>query len=280
MAATNTPKTAVITGASAGIGKAAAKALLALGWRVIGVGRDPVRCAKAQDELKALGQFDMVRADMALLADTARAAHHIAALVPRIDALLNNAGGIRDGKYMSSEGHEATFAANHLSHFLLTKQLMPQLRAGRARIVTTSSDGHEYCAGMHWDDLNLAQNWSHGGAYCQAKLANVLFARELAKRGVADGITSNAIHPGTVTSNFATHGDASLQAHMASIIDRAISPEVAASTLVWLASAHEAAAITGRYYHQGEERDPAPAAMDDAAAKRLWDVSEGIVAGY
>ena len=261
--------------------------MLDRGWRVIGVGRDPVRCAAAESELRARGRFDMVRADMTLMAETSRAAAAIAALTRRIDVLLNNAGGIRDAMVITPEGHEATFAANHLAAFLLTLKLLPTLRTtaagsplGTVRIVGTSSDGHEYCAGMNWDDLNFANDWLHGSAYCQAKLANVLFARELAKRLAPDGIVSNVIHPGTVSSNFASHGDAGLQAYMATLTERTITPEAAAATLVWLATAREAGEITGRYYHQGVERDPAPAAMDDAAAARLWELSEALVAGY
>lgn len=273
-------QTAVVTGASAGIGKAAAKALLQKGWRVIGVGRDPARCAGAEQEL-ASANFTMLRADMALLSDTARLADEIASIAPHIDVLLCNAGGVRNALYVSDEGHEATFATNHLAHFLLTRKLHPQLKAaGHARVITTSSDAHEYCPAMNWDDLNHAADYSIGAAYCQAKLANVLFTRELAKRGSANGIIASAIHPGPVTSNFWSHGDESFQTRIDQIRDQAVTPEQAAEVAVRLACMPYVGTVNGQYYYKGDARDPSAAAMDEAAAQRLWELSEEIVSAY
>jgi NAD(P)-dependent dehydrogenase (short-subunit alcohol dehydrogenase family) len=284
-----TKRVAIITGASAGVGKAAAKALVAAGWRVIGVGRDPRRCADAQAEL-GVGpgaDFTMLRADLSLLTDTARLAGEIAGLTPRVDALLNNAGGVRAERIITPEGHEATFAANHLAPFLLTKKLMPQLREattsstpGAVRVVAVSSTGHEYCPGVRWDDLTFAEGFVGGSAYCHAKLANVLFARELARRAGPDGIVSHVMHPGVVDSNFASHCDAPMQAYMDSIKDRALTPEQAADTLVWLACAAEPGRTNGLYFHDRKALAPSPAAQDDEAARRLWEVSEELVAGY
>ena len=281
---------AVVTGASAGIGKEVAKALVAQGWHVIGTGRDATRCAEAASTINAAasngGRFAMVRADMALLADTARMADEIIALTPRIDVLVCNAGGIRDKEYVSSEGHEATFATNHLAHFLLLQKLMPllvktaQQHGGVARVLSTSSDANDHCPAMNWDDLNFAHNFSVGAAYCQAKLANVLFTRELAKRGAVDGIVANVIHPGPVTSNFWSHGDEVFKTRIDTIRDQAVTPEKAAETLVWLATASEAGAMSGQYYYMGAPRDPSVAAQDAAAATRLWEMSEALTAGY
>ena len=282
MTLTNTGPVAVITGASAGIGKAAARMLAAMGWQVIGTGRDPSRSAAAIAEIEGAakdgGSFTMLRGDFDVMAQVARLADEIAALTSRIDALVLNAGGVRDTMVVTRDGFEATFAANHLAHFLLTKRLMPILQASRARVISTSSDAHEYCPAMNWDDLNFAANYSTGAAYCQAKLANVLFTRELARRGAADGITANAIHPGAVTSNFWSHGDSTFQDRIEEIRELAVTPDQAAETIVRLASAPEAAAITGSYFFMGEIRDPSVAAMDDEAAARLWDVSEALIA--
>jgi NAD(P)-dependent dehydrogenase (short-subunit alcohol dehydrogenase family) len=282
-------RVAIVTGASAGIGKAAAKALVMMGWRVIGVGRDPGRCDTAEAEIRALpnADFAMVRADLSLLSETARAARAIAELTPRVDALLNNAGGLYAERVITSEGHEATFAANHLAPFLLTKKLMPELRAtaasagpGMVRVVGVSSSGHEHCSGMNWQDLGFAEGFVGAAAYCHAKLANLLFTRELARRAAPDGIVAHAMHPGVVDSNFASHGDAPMQEYMASIKDRSLTPEEAADTLVWLASAEEPGRSTGLYFHQRQAIDPAPSAQDDDAARRLWEVSDELVAGY
>jgi NAD(P)-dependent dehydrogenase (short-subunit alcohol dehydrogenase family) len=283
------PKVAIVTGASAGIGKAAAYALLAQGWRVIGVGRDPARCAATEAELRTIAgaDFTMVRADLSLLSETARAAEEIRAMTPTVDALLNNAGGVYAERVMTPEGHEATFASNHLAPFLLTQKLMPQLQAaaalsqpGDVRVVAVSSTGHEQSAGINWNDLTFADGFVGGSAYCHAKLANILFARELARRVAGDGIVSHAMHPGVVDSNFASHCDGPMQAYMESIKDRSMTPEAAADTLVWLASAKEAGQSSGGYYHQRQPLTPSTAARDDNAGRRLWTVSETLVAGY
>lgn len=282
-------KVAVVTGASAGIGKEAARALLDKGWRVIGVGRDPARCAAAQAELAAApgADFMMIRADMALLSETARAAREIAALAPEIDALLNNAGGVMAERVVTAEGHEATFASNHLAPFLLTQALLPNLLAaaaqsatGSVRVAAVSSTGHEHCDGIQWDDLGFAEGFVGGAAYCHAKLANILFIRALARRLDGSGIVAHAMHPGVVASNFATHCDAPMRSYMESIADRALTPAQAADTLVWLASADEPGRSSGGYFYMRESVPCSAAAQDDAAAARLWQVSEAMVAGY
>lgn len=289
MTQTTRQKVAVLTGASAGIGKAAARALLTQGWRVIGVGRDPARCAAAEVELRAVpgGDFTMLRADLSLLSSTARVAEEISRMTPVIDALLNNAGGVYAERIMTPEGHEATFASNHLAPFLLTQKLMPQLQAtaalsqpGDVRVVAVSSTGHEQSTGINWDDLTFADGFVGGSAYCHVKLANILFARELARRVAGDGIVSHAMHPGVVDSNFASHCDGPMQAYMESIKDRSLTPEAAADTLVWLATAREAGQSSGGYYHQRQALTPSAAAQDDDAGRRLWAVSEALVAGY
>jgi NAD(P)-dependent dehydrogenase (short-subunit alcohol dehydrogenase family) len=153
-------RTAVVTGASAGIGKATAVALARMGWRVIGVGRDPARSAAAEAEIRAAAasraRVDFVRADFTLMSEVLRASREIAALTSNIDVLINNAGGVRDRLVVTAEGTEATFAANHLAPFLLTRELLPVLRAtarsrppGTVRVIGVSSSGHAFCAGMN-----------------------------------------------------------------------------------------------------------------------------------
>jgi len=269
---------AVITGASAGVGRAAAAQLLAMGWRVIGTGRDPARCAEAAADL-ASDRFTLLTGDFALLADVARVAAEIAGLAPRIDVLCNNAGGVQATRRVSAEGHEATFAANHLAPFLLTRLLLPRLAPG-ARVIATSSDGHAHSPGIQWDDPGLAEGWQSGRAYCQAKLANVLFTRELARRHGDAGLIAHALHPGTVASNFASHCEPGMKAYMESIMDRAISPDTAARALVRLATDPALGTINGRYFEGLDETPPAPAGQDDAAAARLWALSETLVAPY
>jgi NAD(P)-dependent dehydrogenase (short-subunit alcohol dehydrogenase family) len=284
------PRVAVVSGASSGIGKAAAKALAVRGWRVIGLGRDAARCVAAEAELRATAapgtEVEMIRADLTLLTDTARLAREVLARTSRIDVLINNAGGVRNEMLLTPEGNEATFAGNHLGPFLLTNRLLPLLRAavdasapGAVRIIATSSIGHHSCPGMDWNDLQRIRNFTTGGAYTSAKLANVLFTRALAKRLAGDGIVAHAMEPGIVlASNFVSHADTNMQRYMETLTDRAVSPEEAAETLVWLATAPELGKTSGGYYYQCKPAPISAAAQDDVAAERLWIESEALVA--
>jgi NAD(P)-dependent dehydrogenase (short-subunit alcohol dehydrogenase family) len=281
-----TRRVAVITGASSGIGKAAAKTLAAAGWRIIGVGRDPGRSAAAANDIAAVadgGGVDMVIADLALMADVERAAHEISGLTDRIDALVNNAGGMANAKVVTPEGLEANFAGNHLGPFHLTNLLIPLLRraaadgpAGEVRIVNTSSDASEMIPGLPFGNLLNLHNYSNGAAYCGSKLANVLHAKALAGRLAADGIVAHAFHPGSIDSNFITHAEASTQAYMHTLDLRPA--DEGADTLVWLVTSDEAGRSSGGYFYRRAPRTPNPLANDDVAVERLWSESEALVA--
>jgi NAD(P)-dependent dehydrogenase (short-subunit alcohol dehydrogenase family) len=280
---------AVVTGASSGIGLEAAKAFATAGWRVIGVGRDPERSAAALAEIRAAAvasQVDMLRADLALMADTVRLAKDIATRTNRIDVLLNNAGGTCRARVVTPEGNEATFAGNHLGPFLLTNRLLPWLRAtaaeqprGAVRIINTASSAHEYSSGLDWSDLQMLNHFVPTQAYCNAKLANVLFTRALAKRAAPPGIVVHAVHPGLVSSRFASHGDEAMQQHFAANADKVISAREAADTLIWLATAREPGDMSGGYFFLRAPGTVSPLGQDEAAAERLWIESERLVAG-
>ena len=210
-------------------------------------------------------------------------ADKIAALTNHVHVLINNAGGVRDHMELTPEGNEITFAGNHLGHFLLTKRLMPLLEAtaaqvepGTVRILATSSEGHKVAPPFNWNDLQRVKGWVTGSNYCLAKLCNMLFTRELARRGAPLGIVANAIHPGEAKTNFAAHAEP----WMAKMImeKNEISPDVGGDTLAWLAAAEETGRITGGYFYEREQLGLVPAAADDATAARLWEESEKLLA--
>jgi NAD(P)-dependent dehydrogenase (short-subunit alcohol dehydrogenase family) len=281
------PRVAVVTGASSGIGKAAAQALAIAGWSVIGLGRDSARCEIAERELRAVSapgaRIGFIRCDLSRMDDTVGAAQAVTSQTRRIDALLNNAGGIAKGLTMTAEGLEWTFACNHLGPFLFTNRLLPLLRStavasGGVRILTVSSQVHERSPGIDWQDIQACANFDPIGAYANAKLANLLFNRALAKRLASDNIVAHAMHPGMVESNFFSHASIQLQQTMVALKHLTVSPEQAADTLVWLATAREAGTANGGYFHRRASVATSAAAQDAAAAERLWLESEALIA--
>lgn len=280
-------RVAVITGASSGIGKAAAKAMAASGWRIIALGRNPQRCAAALAEIRLHAPdavVDMIQVDLALMSDVQRAAREIIAKTDRIDVLLNNAGGMGQARVVTAEGNEQIFAGNHLGHFLLTRELLPLLKKasffqepGSVRVVNVSSLATAYSPGLNWDDLQMLQDHNPGLAYCNVKIANQMFTRALAKKLEQDGIRVTAMHPGVADTNFSSHGEEEAQKVAAeSNKDVIVSADHAADTLIWLAT-NATAGLPGSYYHDRKPYEMHPQALDDAEVERLWSESELIV---
>lgn len=278
---------AVISGASSGIGLATAKALAGRGWRIIAMGRNPERSAQALEDIKAAAAdgapVDMIVADLSSMAETDRAARHILALTDRVDVLVNNAGGTSAAMEMTPEGNEAVFASNHLAPFLLTARLLPLLRAaaagqedGHVRVLNVSSSGHEASPGLNWDDLQSIANYVPILAYCNAKLANVLFTRKLARRLAGTGIVSHAIHPGAVDSRFYSYADEGTREFARTTT--LISPAEGADTVIWLATAEEPGRSSGLYYAERAAIAPSALAQDDTVAERLWAETETLIA--
>lgn len=285
-------RVAVVTGASSGIGLATAKALAAQGWHVIGQGRDAERSAKAEAEIHAAaakgGKVDFLRANLSLMAETKQLADRIKAKTGQIDLLLNNAGGVRDQRYVTSEGTEETLAANHLAPFLLTRELLPLLEAtarergpDKVRVLAVSSQAYRHVQSMNWKDLQrLSGEFQTGLAYCEAKLANQLFSIALDRRLRDKGIVSQALIPGPVATNFFNHGDEGMQGFGKTV--EAMSPDDVARTLVWMATADETGAPGGRVFYDMQELSLDPQGADREQAERLWTESEKILAriGY
>jgi NAD(P)-dependent dehydrogenase (short-subunit alcohol dehydrogenase family) len=279
-------KVALVTGASSGIGKEIAKALVAGGWRVIGTGRTPPRIASAEAEIRAAaaqgGAITMLAADLSLMGQAAGLARQVLAMTDRLDLLINNAGGMTAQKVITAEGLEANFAGNHLGPFLLTRELLPLLTRtaagepyGAVRILNTASDASEMIPALDLEDMQGLANFDPGRAYCSGKLANVLLARALADRLDGQGIVAHSVHPGAVETNFFSNASPETQARLKHL-PKATEAE-GADTLIWLASAPEAAQSNGDYWHKRARREPNPTVYDKAVRDRFWAQSEALV---
>jgi NAD(P)-dependent dehydrogenase (short-subunit alcohol dehydrogenase family) len=274
-------KTCVITGATSGIGREAARQLAALGAGLVLVGRDQRR---GETALRWLGErvpgaaVSLRIADLSHLAEVRRLAADLAATVPRIDVLINNAGAFFDRHEMTADGLERTFALNHMAYFVLTNLLLEKLKsAPPSRIVSVASTAHRG-ATLDFADLEgrsaEAKGWP---AYRRSKLANILFTAELARRLQGSGVTANCLHPGFVASRFGDETGPLIRLTL-SIAKRfaAISVEDGAKTVTYLASSPEVASVSGRYFANCREERPSDAALDAAAARRLWEESARI----
>ncbi len=270
-------KTVIVTGASSGIGAAAAEELASRGARVVAVGRDPERLARATERIRAAagaGGVDAATTDFSSLAEVRRLAAELLDRCERIDVLVNNAGLISGRRALTEDGHETTFAVNHLAPFLLTNLLLDRLKASApARVVTTSSDAHG-SGRIDFDDLDGERRWSSWRAYCNSKLANILFTRALARRVPDHDLAVNCLHPGVVRTRLGYGASGLLSAGWALGRPFFTSPRRGASTIVDLASTAGAGDMSGLYFADSRPAPMSPAAADDAVGERLWEVSE------
>ena len=278
-----TEPVALVTGATDGIGRATALALAARGATVLVHGRDPDRARAVVDALRAHGPVpDWAAkpcvADLARLDDVRALADQVAGRAPRLDVLVNNAGVALRGpeRRASADGFELTMAVNHLAHFLLTTRLRPLLERrdaadGPPRVATVASELHAR-GRIDWDDVagQRAERYPGGtAAYAASKLANVLFARALARRADPARLVSHALHPGVIKTKLLRDGFGSRGG---------ATPERGAATSVHVALSAEAGRSTGGYWADARPADAAPAALDDALGERLWAATEAFAA--
>jgi NAD(P)-dependent dehydrogenase (short-subunit alcohol dehydrogenase family) len=273
-----TGKQVLITGATNGIGLAAAEALAARGANVALVGRNDVRTKNAAARVRtAAAPGAMVGtfvADLSSQASVRTLAAEALARYGKLDVLINNAGAMYTTRQLSVDDIELTWAVNHLSTFLLTELLLDRLKASApSRIITTASDAH-HGATIPFDDLNAERSYSGFGRYRASKLANILFTSELARRLAESGVTAHCFHPGLVASGFNRNNGFLMDVAMLLLRPISRSAEKGAETLVWLAASPEAVGVNGGYYVDMEWRPPSPEGQDIAAARRLWEISE------
>jgi NAD(P)-dependent dehydrogenase (short-subunit alcohol dehydrogenase family) len=264
----------LLTGATRGIGQAAAVELAKRGAEVALVGRDPQRVKAVAAQAAAAGGGAPVHehvADLMVMSEVRALADEVRGRYERIDVLANNAGALFASRKTTSEGFERTFALNHLAPFLLTNLLRDRLGGGR--VVTTTSDAHEG-GRLDLDDLQSENSFSAMRVYGTSKLCNILFTRELARR--APELHANCFHPGTVRTGFGKNegGIWKVLTTIGSPFFR--SPERGARSLVWLALSGEAADLTGEYIQDEKIAEPSAQAQDDELARALWERSAEI----
>ena len=242
------------------------------------VARDRDRAEQALGRLRQVGPTAAHRAhygDLSLLADVKRIGAEIAAAEPRLDVLINNAGSMFAARKITAEGLERTFALNHMAYFVLTHCLRERLiAAAPSRIVSAASAAHRRAV-LDFDNLQTAENYRPMTAYGRSKLCNILFTRELAKRGPE--LHANCFHPGVVRTGFAKN-EAGIWKVVATLGAPFLrSPERGARSLIWLALSDDAAALTGEYIEDEEVVAPSAQARDDNLARRVWEQSAQLV---
>jgi NAD(P)-dependent dehydrogenase (short-subunit alcohol dehydrogenase family) len=273
--------TAVVTGATSGIGREVARILAEQGMRVLGIGRSPERCRQAGQDLRdstGSHSVDYLPADLSSLEEIRRLAADIAARTPRVDVLVNNAGVFTFRRAETVDGLETQLAVNWLAGFALTGLLMePLRRSPGARIVNVSSGSH-YAGAMHWDDPGLRRGYQGLKAYDQSKLAMVLFTAELARRFRGPrSPAAYAVDPGLVKTDIAAKGNNALVRLVWRIRTRnGIPARQAAESVAWCASSPDARGMSGLYWKERSPVVPSEEARDPGAARRLWEMGESL----
>jgi retinol dehydrogenase 12 len=274
-------KVCLITGATSGIGLAAARQIAAQGATVFLTGRTPAKCENAAAQLRALtGNEDVAwfAADLAVLAEVRGLAAAFSDRYDRLDVLINNAGTIPSRRAVTVDGVELTLAVNHLAPFLLTNLLIdPLLAAAAARVVTVTSVAHER-ARIDFDDMTMSRGYLPFRAYARSKLANLLFTYELARRLRGTDVTANAVNPGLVRTGLGRGNGPvrDLAWHLTHLRYRSVSlgPEQGADAIVFLACSPTVVGVSGEYFFRRRPAQSSPDSHDVSAARRLWALTE------
>ncbi|XP_035828274.1 retinol dehydrogenase 13 isoform X2 [Aplysia californica] len=275
-------KTVIVTGANTGIGKETARELARRGGRIIMACRDLDKCEIARKEIvleTANKSVECRKLDLASFASIRAFAKLINSTESHVDILINNAGVMMCPKMLTEDGLEMQMGVNHFGHFLLTQLLLDKLKASApSRIIFLSSLAHTR-GQINFEDLNSAQEYNSRTVYGQSKLANVLCTQELAKILEGTNVTVNCLHPGVVNTELSRHLGFT-QSKIGSFVFFPIkflllkTPLQGAQTTLRLALDPSLEKVTGKYFSDCREKEPAPQGQDAAAAKRLWAVSE------
>ncbi len=272
-------KTVLITGANSGIGFVTACELAKMGARVLMVCRDNKRGAHAWTEVAQVatgGAPALLLADMSSQQSVRALADDVRQRFPKIDVLINNAGGIFAERGFTVDGIERTFATNHLGPFLLTNLVIDLVRAGTgARIINVASES--YSSRLNFGNLDGEKSYGFLNAYFRSKLENIIFSFDLARRLEGSGVTVNCMSPGPTRTRFGDN-----MTGLAGLFPRLVkklfpSPEKGARTLIYLASSPEVDGISGRFFLRQRALPTKPVTLDAEIAARLWRISAELV---
>lgn len=270
-------KTVLITGATDGIGKQAAKELAILGATTVLVGRNEDKCRQAVEEVNALSKgkrASYLVADLSSMSAVEQLAKDFRSGFARLDVLVNNAGGAFLPRQITEDGFEKTFALNHLAYFLLTDLLLDILKANSpSRVINVSSNSH-YNGTISFGDIHLKWFYFVFRAYSQSKLANVMFTYALARRLDGSGVTANCLHPGLVQTGIFGKVKGVPKLIEKFLLRKAISVEAGAETIVYLSSSEEVSAESGKYYYKKVPRTTSEQSYIVQDQERLWKMSE------
>jgi len=280
-------KRVLITGGTTGIGRATVQSLAEQGAEVIFTARDAAQGDEIVAEVVGSTGNEAIahrRLDLDDLAAVRDFSDSFRADFDRLDVLINNAGVVVTERRETADGFEFTFGVNHLGHFRLINELLPLLEASApARIVIVASDAHRFSKGLDFDDLQSARGrfgaMKGMSVYSKSKLANMLHTRELARRLDPAKVTVNCLHPGAVRTRLGRDSEGTrLSEAVWPVVSRFfLTPEKGARTSVWAATSPELEGVTGEYLSKSAIAKPRKTALDDAAAARLWAVSEELV---
>ncbi len=271
--------TAVVTGATGGIGLWVALGLARQGFGVVLVGRDAGRGAAALASIRAqapAADVSLELADLSSLAETRALAQRVMATHPRLALLVNNAGAFRACRARTAEGHDVVLATNHLSPFVLTEALVPALQAGGpSRIVTVGSSTSD-SAGLDLRNIALDRGWTMTRAYGRSKLLQMMTTFEVADRLRGTGVAAHVVHPGTVATGLVrTPGIIGLAWRLMALTSR--TPEQGADTPLYAATAPDLAGLTGFYLKDRHPVPPNRLARDPALRRAAWDATARLV---
>ncbi len=266
-------KVCILTGATSGIGREAAFDIARKGLHLVLPVRNMKKAAALKNEIaKQTGnqQVHLYECDLASMDSIRQFCDAFLQKHNHLHILINNAGTWETRRKESADGIELTLAVNHLAPFLMTNLLLKRMKNSTpARIINVSSKAH-IRGNLNFQDLEGKNSWSSFGAYANSKLANILFTRELARQLNENGITANCLHPGVVDTRLYHKMPAFLTSFFRLFM---ISPSKGSETIVHLALSPEVQQANGEYFYKKKVRKPARQALDDTAARRLWEVS-------